>query len=395
MSRRPRLITPVFALVTAGAFFYFLGYGTTLPVLPVYVDGPLGGGDVAVGLVLGAFSFSAVVLRPLAGRLGDRRGRKVLVIGGSLIVAVAVLVTGLWHVVAAVFALRLLAGAGESGVFTGCATMINDLAPDERRGEALSFFTVSLYSGLAFGPLLGEWVLDKRGFDEVWLMSAALTVMPVLMFLRLPDTRHADVINAPPGKFRFLQPAALPSGMIMTTSVIAFAGYSTFLPLYAREDLRLDGAAPVFLVYSLLILGVRVVGARIPDVFGARIVAPVSLSCAAAGLAIVAALPYTWGLYLGTCLFAVGQSLAFPTLMTVAVRSAPPAERGAAVGTFTAFVDVGFGVGPMLFGAVSALAGHRAAFLAGAVVATIGLLGFLAGLARSPAAAPLRERLTR
>ncbi|MGH2830292.1 MAG: MFS transporter, partial [Actinomycetota bacterium] len=316
MAARPRLVTPTFALVTTGAFFYFLGYGTTLPVLPVYVDGPLEGGDVAVGLVVGAFSLTAVVLRPLAGRLGDRRGRRILVVGGSSIVALAVLGTGLWHVIAAVVGLRLLAGAGESGFFTGAATIINDLAPDERRGEALSFFTVSLYLGLALGPLLGEWVLHGRGYDEVWLMSAALTVLPAMMFVRLPDTRPARAAaSEPQGSRRFLHPAALPPGMIMTTSVIAFAGYSSFLPLYAREDLKLSGAAPIFLVYSLLILGVRVLGARIPDAFGARVVAPVSLSCAAAGLTVVAALPTVWGLYAGTALFALGQSLAFPTLM--------------------------------------------------------------------------------
>ena len=51
-----------------------LAVGATLPVLPRYVKGPLGGGDVAVGIVIGAFAITGLACRPLAGHLADRRG---------------------------------------------------------------------------------------------------------------------------------------------------------------------------------------------------------------------------------------------------------------------------------------------------------------------------------
>ena len=74
------------------------------PVLPHYVEDELAAGTVAVGVAVGAFAFGAVALRPFAGRIGDRFGRRVLIIGGALIVAMSTplygLVDALWWLVA-------------------------------------------------------------------------------------------------------------------------------------------------------------------------------------------------------------------------------------------------------------------------------------------------------
>ena len=68
--------------------------------------------------------------------------------------------------------LRLLTGAGEAMVLVGAATMITDLAPEHRRGEALSLFSLGLWGGLALGPILGELVLGDTRFDTVWVVAA-------------------------------------------------------------------------------------------------------------------------------------------------------------------------------------------------------------------------------
>ena len=62
--------------------------GVLIPAVPRDVQGPIGAGDVAVGLVVGAFSASAFFLRPWAGGLGDRWGRRPLMLGGAGVFAV-------------------------------------------------------------------------------------------------------------------------------------------------------------------------------------------------------------------------------------------------------------------------------------------------------------------
>jgi len=61
-----------FVGVFAAALLAFLGLGAVLPVLPRYVKGPIGAGDLAVGVVTGAFALTAVLCRPVAGRVAKR-----------------------------------------------------------------------------------------------------------------------------------------------------------------------------------------------------------------------------------------------------------------------------------------------------------------------------------
>ncbi|HEX8101793.1 MAG TPA: MFS transporter, partial [Solirubrobacteraceae bacterium] len=83
-ARRPRAR---FLAVFAATLTAFLAIGSVITVLPRYVTGPLGGGDVAVGVVVGAFAFAAIVSRPLAGRLADARGRRRVVVAGAALMA--------------------------------------------------------------------------------------------------------------------------------------------------------------------------------------------------------------------------------------------------------------------------------------------------------------------
>ena len=147
-----RLVTGRFLIVTVATFCYFLSLGSLLPTMPRYVEDVLGGNGFEVGLVVGAFAVSAAIVRPWAGRIGDRYGRRVLLSGGALLVGVTTLAYTLVDAVPGLVGLRLVTGLGEAAVFVGAATATQDMAPSHRRGEAASYFSVALYSGLALGP---------------------------------------------------------------------------------------------------------------------------------------------------------------------------------------------------------------------------------------------------
>src|SRR4051794_26189155 len=91
---RPPLVTPRFVLIVASGLAYFLALAMLTPVLPLYVKGPLSGNGLAVGIGVGAFAVGAVLLRPFAGRLGDRYGRKGLVVVGALLVSLSIATYG-------------------------------------------------------------------------------------------------------------------------------------------------------------------------------------------------------------------------------------------------------------------------------------------------------------
>jgi MFS family permease len=182
---RPTLLTPAFVTVTLACLAYFTGDGVLVPAVPRYVEGPLGAGNVAIGLVVGAFSLSAFFLRPWVGGLGDRWGRRPLMLVGAALFAASVLAYPLASSPAVLAALRLLTGAGE-------AFFVFDLAPVERRGEAMSVASLALYVGIGLGPLIGELAIERVGFVAAWVLAATAALTALVMALRVPDTRPQE-----------------------------------------------------------------------------------------------------------------------------------------------------------------------------------------------------------
>ena len=369
---RPRLVTGPFMLVMLSNFAYFLAVGMTLPTLPLFVSGQLGGGSVAVGLTIGTFSLAAVLLRPFTGRIGDTRGRRVLIIGGAAIVAVSLLGYMVTETIWILMVLRLVSGAGEALFYVGTASAINDLAPDERRGEALSYFSLSLFAGIGLGPILGESVLNWFSFDTTWLIAAAWSGFAGVVGWYVPETRP-DATEEERRGGKLLSTSALLPGTVMGATIWGLAMFSTFVPLYALH-IGLSGSRFLFALHSVVVFSIRLFGARLPDRLGAPTAATGALTCSVIGFVIMGMFESATGLVIGTVIWSLGHSLAFPALMSMAVKGAPASERGAVVGTFTAFFDLAFGVGAMAAGGIVDVTGYRGGFFSASIAAGAGLL---------------------
>lgn len=356
-------------LTVCSTFGGMLSLGMLLPVLPRYAEGPLAAGAVGVGLSVGASSITAVLAQPLLGRLGDVRGRRVLLVCGPLLLAVVGVAYHAAGSIVLLIALRLVAGIGEGMVLVGGASVVTDLAPPERRGQAVSYFTLAPYGGLALGPLLGEAVLSGDRYDAVWLASAGAALAAASLGAAVPETRperaHGSI-------GRLVHRAALLPGVVLLCALLGFGAFNAFVTLYAL-DLGLDGGGLLFLEFAGIVVAVRLFGARLPDVLGPVRCATLALLLLSAGFATMAGWAAPAGLFLGTALMALGQSLAYPALVTFAVGRAPAAERGAVIGTFSAFVDVAIVGGAAGLGLVVSASGYRAAFLAAAIAAAAGL----------------------
>jgi MFS family permease len=369
-SGRPKLVTPLFLLVMLCTLVYFIAIGALQPTLPRFVKGPLGYGETAVGLAIGAFAFSAVVIRPFIGPIGDRRGRRLLIVVGAGIVALSTAGLAFADSLAVLVGLRLVTGLGEAAFYVGAASVINDLAPDERRGEAVSYFSLALYGGLTVGPVIGETVLDAASFDATWIVAAASSGMAMLLGFLVRETRPESEVAA--RRFRWLHPAGLLPGAVLATSILGLGGFASFVPLYALS-IGLDGSRLVFVTFAGVVLLVRSFGARLPDILGAPRAARAALTCQTTGLMLMGLWQEPVGLFVGAGVFGLGQALSFPALMTIAVRGAPPSERSAVVATFTSFFDLSFGLGALTLGGVAEVFGYSGAFIVAGLVAFGGL----------------------
>jgi MFS family permease len=153
-----RLLTRRFLVLCCGSLVYFLEVGSTWSVIPAFVEHDLVGGALVVSL-------SMLLLVPAAR-------------------------------VPAVIGARLVLGVGEAAYFIGVTSAVQDLATPHRRGEATSYFTVTLYTGLAIGPGLGEWLYETGSYDRAFTVAALLGLLPLLFAYAAPG-RPTDPVRAP------------------------------------------------------------------------------------------------------------------------------------------------------------------------------------------------------
>jgi MFS family permease len=348
---------------------YFVAAAMMIPVIPRYATGPVGAGPAGAGFAFGVFSVAGVLLRLFAGREADRRGRRPLVIGGCLLFAAATSLLGLADSLWLLVVLRFVQGAGEAAFFVATFALVADLAPANRVGEAVSFVSLGLYGGVTVGPLLGEELLEHSGFGSAWAGAAGLAVLAAVLGTQLPDPSRA----APQTKHRLVHPAAVGPGIGMFAAISAMAGFLAFVALRA-DDVGLDGARYVLMVYGLVVIACRVAFAGLPDRVRPLRLMIGALLVSGAGLVVAAATDSAWALFLGAALVAVGVAFTTPAFFAAVMTRVEPSERGTASGTASLFIDLGFGAGPVLFGLVADATSIAGAFLTGAVVALAGAI---------------------
>jgi MFS family permease len=387
---RPRLLTPAFLALAIASLAFFTAGGLVLPVAPKFAKFALDADSIGVGVAIGAFSVAALLLRPIVGWSSDRFGRKPLLVGGTLLTAAALAL----HLVASDLAVFVVArgmlGAGEGFFLVASLAAASDIAPEERRGEAISFFTLTLYVGLAIGPPIAELLFAAGSYQAVWLGALGVAAVAIALTFLVPESapaiRHAGPAGTeadagaarPDGaspdaatdrpRTRLIHPAGLFPGVIILLGLFGMAGFLSYLPLYT-PTVGMQGAALPLTVYAVIVVVLRIVGATWPDRFGAARLSGAALAVSAVGLAIIGLVQSTPGLMIGTAIFASGVAFTMPALLALAVSRVPASERGTVVGTTTVFLDVVFGFAPVILGAIADVTSYGTTFVVSALLA--------------------------
>jgi MFS family permease len=377
-ARVPGSLPVAFVGVWLACSLTFLGLGCVLPVLPRYVRGPIGSTDLAVGLVTGAFAFAAVACRPLGGRLADATGRRRVVVGGALLSSIAGLMYLLPLGVPGLVAARLVFGAGEGAVFTAGAAWTVDMAPADARGRAIGLFGLTIWTGLTAGPVIGEALLNAFDYEGVWMFAAAAPLVGAAVASALPEARAP---NAHEARGSIVAREAVRPGVSLSLAALGQAAFAGFIVLHLDAEGPGHGAA-VFTAFGAAVVGTRVVAGRLPDVVGARRTAVGAAAAEALGLTIIGFASSLPTALVGAVVTGCGFSVLFPSLALLAVNAAPDARRGAVLGTFTAFFDIGMGLGGLIAGAIASAAGYPAVFWVAAASATAGGLLAASGAPR-------------
>lgn len=365
----------IFWLLCFSTLGIYVAQGLLYPGLPLYLTRELGTSKAIAGLIMTSTSLSAIAARPWAGAFIDRRGRRPLILAGPAVIILTTLALLQFHNVWWVLAMRLTQGVGGAMGYSSSAAMAADLAPPAQRTRYLARFGTFFYIGFAVGPWLAEWLIGRSGFSAVWLMVAACAGGGMVIASFLPETappKDAAAAGQAPAalalKKRLFHPAAVGPGVVLFCVGVGWTALSAFLALYARQ-IGMGSSGPLFLTLSITVLCTRALAGSLADRLGKATVLYPSVIAVVAGMALLAAWQRPGAAYLGVVLFGGGFSGLFPVLFAAVVDRAPDGERGAAMGSFNVFFDIGspiggYGVGQLIdwggfglgFGAMAGLA---------------------------------------
>ena len=327
-----------------------------------------GGNDVDIGVVMGAFTLASVVCRPWISEMIDRLGRKRSYTIGSLTMTVMPLAYlcfrgNLDDFYIPLLGVRIVHGMGFAICLTAAFTYVADLIPEGRLNEGLGIFGISGLVGSAVGPSLAELIIDRFGFDALFLVAALMAALALLVHLPLAETlRHDPARNS----VTFL--SVFKSRKISLVALMAvlfgfgLAASNGFVAPFANER-QLGFVSWYYLAYSTSAVLTRLFGARLADRFGEERIIPYAMLLTGLGLACLVFLGGNGVLMMAGAMGGCGHGFLYPGLSALALRNEPGAIRGKITGAFTGSIDAGVFVGSIMLGFIGQWAGFQILFL--------------------------------
>lgn len=355
----------------AVVFGYFMPIGMLFVGVSRYVREELAGGDFVVGLATTIFFVSAIVARPWAGRMMDRIGRRPFLVPPLVGMAVTTVLISLTTQVWMVVVIRVVQGAMGSMLYTALAATATDLAPPAKRGAAMARLSVMVYLGFAIGPYVGEFLFGRHHW---WLFAAAgaLTAVSAVLAWWMPETKPALAGEvAPPFAYAALVRLVARPGVAQFTVGFGYACLVAFLTKYSRE-IGLGPSGGLFITFAICTLVVRAISGPAGDRYGYALVALPGVVLIGLGLAALAVAPHAWMAFPAIALVGIGFGGSFPALTAIAAQEVPEEARGAALGTFLSFNDLGSALAGPLVGLLADHVGFRWVYGTPALVAVVG-----------------------
>lgn len=337
------LYTKNIIILLTSICLFFSSFYLLLPILPLYVQS-IGGTQADTGIIIGVFTLSSVLFRPITGAFTDRHGRKILLIAGALIFFVSPFLYFSASTVEILFLVRIFHGLGIAAFTVSSVAMIADMSPPHRRGEAFGAFGLSAMVALTAAPAGGTWLLTTFSFAAVFSAAAFLAGACIFLSFLVKETFYPPESESKIKKE--VKGVLLPSATIFICTV-TYGSIVAFLPFFA---LKIPEFGLYYTGYALSSIVVRIPIGRISDRVDRFKIILFGLLTACVSLVVLSFSESLALLMLSGVLYGIGFSSVYPTLTALLVDRIPEEARAQGISYFTASFDLGIAVGSVVFG---------------------------------------------
>jgi MFS family permease len=360
-----------FLLCSFAQFTFQAAFMILVPTIPIYLS-RFQAKEAEIGFLIGVFSFSSLILRPIVGSALLKISERKFMIAGALLYVFSSIAYLLAPPFWPLFAVRIFQGIGLALFNTSIFTLVVNITPETHRGQLTSYFYLSGNMAGALGPYFGMVLINRYNFVVLFLACTVLSLCSLMITMKLGKRKTASSENKRLKIQTILGREALPPSIIAFMLNIIWGTLCAFFPLYALSHGVSNPGIFFFFIAITLILG-RAFGGKILDLYDRR---KLLIPCLIAIIISLAILAFSTSLsmfILVAVILGTGWALVYPSLLIYVIESAGTA-RGPAMGTFTGLADLGAGIGPMIMGIILQWTSYPMMFLS---LTLIGVINFL------------------
>ena len=366
----PKILTRDFILCFFAYFAFSFVFNILIPTLPIYLS-RLGSNEVEIGILIGSFAVSSLVLRPFVGKALLKIPEKTFMIAGALLFAFTSLaylfVSPFWPFLM----VRVFQGIGYAFFNTASFTLIANISSEAHRGQSFSYFYLAFNVSSALAPPLGMFLINHFGFTLLFLVCIGLSLCSLFIANKLGRREVTPLENSSVEDGFLLSRKALPPSIIGFFPFFIWGALAAFFPLYAINH-GVANPGLFFTAIAIMIILCRALGGKILDLYSReRIILP----CITTYIISMVILAFSKTLpmfILVAVIYGIGPAFLTPALVAYALDRAG-SSPGPAMGTFQAITDLGMSLGPVIMGIIVHATSYPIMFLCLALTGIINL----------------------
>lgn len=381
-----KLFTSSYLCILAANFLLYFGFWLLIPVLPFYLKERFACPESTIGVVLCAYTISALCTRPFMGYLYDGFPRKPLYLTAYLIFMLIFAGYVGTESLLLFVVLRVLHGIAFGTVTVGGNTLVIDITPSKRRGTALGFYGLTNNIAMSIGPMTGLILHEQHvSFEAIFCCGLGSCVLGLLSASAVKAPVKQTVKRPPISLDRFFLLKGIPASIALFLLSIPYGATTNYVAMYAQQ---IGLNAPTGFFFTLMAAGMgvsRLFAGKYVDrgyvtetiSYGFYLVTAAFLLLSGCGwinslnptccVVVFYTIPFMLGVGFGTM---------FPAYNTLYVNLAPNNQRGTATSSYLTAWDVGVGLGIFSGGIIAQYLSFAWVYLFGTGLCIVSMIYF-------------------
>ncbi len=351
-------------ILFAAGLLFWSSIGSLLPTLPLYIA-EIGASKQQIGIVMGGFAIGMLLFRGSMGKLSDRRGRKIVLLIGSFVVAIAPFGYLVVKSIPLLMAVRVFHGISIAAFATGYLALVVDLTSTNIRGEVIGYMSLVTPLGIAIGPAFGGYLQAGLGYEALFIASGMCGVLTFLCILPIISPPiHSQPANQKQIKFWqiLVSPRVKIPSLIMFLVGIGSGILHTFIPLFIKSTGVDLNPGLFYAVAAIASFSARLFSGRASDRFGRGLFVTISLTVYTLGFSFLWQATDKNTFLLGAILEGAGSGVVIPIISTLMSDRSQPYERGQIFAVCIMGLDLGIAIAGPLIGYIAEEFGYRNTF---------------------------------